>query len=64
MYIKNKGGRQLIPKTPRLMEVKKKLKKICIITWETVNPGFQMRRLRMPKRGKKMEKNVIFCMKK
>ena len=24
MYIKNKGGRQLIPKTPRLMEVKNK----------------------------------------
>ena len=40
MYIKNKGGRQLIPKTPRLMEVKKNCKKICILTWETVNPGF------------------------
>ena len=63
MYIKNKGGRQLIPKTPRLMEVKKNCKKnIYIITWETVNPGFQMRRLRMPQKGKK--NGNLLCIKK
>ena len=35
------------------MEVKKIVKKKYIITWETVNPGFQMRRLKMPQKGKK-----------